>query len=233
MRLTNVTFTGIDEETDIDRLEDIQLRYPYAEFGLLLSAGWNTNANRYPNPVIASLLADRGLNLSLHLCGDFARTAAETGLYLPFTVSLIQGLPCIFRRCQLNINAMRYMKQLDKDYPLPQGMEEVIIQAADAVQCRRLLDCGLIKPGRAVLIDPSGGRGKDVPFEPVTCPGLKVGYAGGITPDNVEEKILPLLSHEEEGEFWIDMETGVRTDDWLDLDKVERVLEICDSIINN
>lgn len=33
------------------------------------------------------------------------------------------------------------------------------------------------------------------------------------------------------GDFWIDMETGVRTDDWLDLDKVEKVLKICDPII--
>lgn len=91
MRLRYVTFTGIDERTDLERLEYIQHRYPYAEFGLLLSNKWKENGNRYPHPAIASLLAGRGLNLSIHLCGDFARTAAETGLYLPLTVSVIQG----------------------------------------------------------------------------------------------------------------------------------------------
>jgi hypothetical protein len=59
-----------------------------------------------------------------------------------------------------------------------------------------------------------------------------VGYAGGISPDNVEKKLRTLLEYDSDERFWIDMETRVRTEDeWLDLDKVERVLEICDPII--
>jgi hypothetical protein len=40
------------------------------------------------------------------------------------------------------------------------------------------------------------------------------------------------MENEQVGDFWIDMESGVRTDDWFDIDKVRRVLEICEPIIN-
>jgi phosphoribosylanthranilate isomerase len=84
-----------------------------------------------------------------------------------------------------------------------------------------------------VLLDASGGQGIDTPVEVAPAfSALKVGYAGGINPDNVAEKLTYLLEHVETGDFWIDMESGVRTNDWFDLDKVYTVLEICQSIID-
>lgn len=86
---------------------------------------------------------------------------------------------------------------------------------------------------RAMLIDLSGGRGKETaPIKVMTWTGISVGYAGGIGPDNVGKILSSLLSYDEQGSFWLDMETKVRTDDWLDLDKVELVLNICDKLIN-
>ena len=36
------------------------------------------------------------------------------------------------------------------------------------------------------------------------------------------------------GDFWIDMETGVRTsDDWMDLDKVEAVLDTVQDFVHH
>ena len=60
----------------------------------------------------------------------------------------------------------------------------------------------------------------------------KIGYAGGINPGNVADKLTFLMENEMVGDFWIDMESGVRTDDWFDIDKVRRVLEICEPIIS-
>lgn len=77
------------------------------------------------------------------------------------------------------------------------------------------------------LLDASCGAGIDTPIEIVTSPGVHIGYAGGIGPDNVEGKLRTLLEHPTDDKFWIDMETRVRTEDWFDLDKVEQVLEIC------
>ena len=57
--------------------------------------------------------------------------------------------------------------------------------------------------------------------------------AGGFNPENVADKLRYLLTNDEVGDFWIDMESGVRTDDWFDLDKVRRVLAICNEVIRD
>ena len=49
-----------------------------------------------------------------------------------------------------------------------------------------------------------------------------LGFAGGIGPDNVLDVIRDIGPRDP---YWIDMESGVRTDDKLDLAKVRRVLE--------
>lgn len=40
MKLTKVTFTGVDEKTDLDHLQEIGKKYPYVEFGVLMSYNW-------------------------------------------------------------------------------------------------------------------------------------------------------------------------------------------------
>lgn len=76
--------------------------------------------------------------------------------------------------------------------------------------------------GPDLRIDRSGGRGVRGEFAPM--PGCKVGYAGGIGPDNVVEVLdrLETFGHT----YWIDMESGVRTADQFDLHKVWRVLDL-------
>ena len=81
-----------------------------------------------------------------------------------------------------------------------------------------------------MLLDASGGEGIETSL--VAFAGKKIGYAGGINADNVADKLTFLMENEQVGDFWIDMESGVRTDDWFDTDKVRRVLEICEPIIN-
>ena len=73
------------------------------------------------------------------------------------------------------------------------------------------------------LLDASGGAGIDTPIQIIT---------GGIGPENVESKLRTLLEYDSDEYFWIDMETRVRTDEWLDLDKVEHVLKTCKTILD-
>lgn len=74
-----------------------------------------------------------------------------------------------------------------------------------------------------VLIDPSGGRGLQGKTDVLRWPH-KVGYAGGINAGNIQEKIMELESDPRVGDYWLDMESGVRTNDWFDTDKVLDVL---------
>lgn len=232
MRLKHITFTGIDAKTDIQDLIDIQREFPIAEFGVLTSYHWYENGNRYLNPQFLHALTGRELNLALHICGSMAIHAADgcwEAINKHTEGCLVLGL---FQRVQLNV-ANR------QDIPpslccTPDSKTEVIIQqqpghdgfyknSRHARSVRQLI---------SMLIDGSGGQGIDSPISIYPSP-YKVGYAGGFNPDNVAEKLSFLLQNVRMGEFWIDMESGVRTDDWFDTDKVRRVLRICKEVIRD
>ena len=112
-------------------------------------------------------------------------------------------------------------------------MREVIIQMSSTEIFQQFLK-GKLPKCASYLLDASGGRGINTPIEIVNHPGVHIGYAGGISQDNVKNKLRTLLEHDSDDVFWIDMESSVRTeDDWLDLDQVEHVLEICNNLLTN
>lgn len=232
MRLKHITFTGVDEKTDIERLISIQQKYPIAEFGVLTSYHWQENGNRYPNPEIIERL--RRLNLSLHLCGSVAHDAAVKEW--DKVDDLVHGGLHLFKRVQLNVSA----RKDNPEYcwiPIVFGQELIIQQSGDITLYEETLKHWSHPPFPhrdtiSMLLDASGGRGIDTRLKVFSTNG-KVGYAGGFNPDNVADKLTFLLENVKRGEFWIDMESGVRTDDWFDLNKVEMVLRICNEIIKS
>jgi len=235
MKLTSITFTGIDEHTDLEHVEQISQCYPYVEWGVLTSYHWHENGNRYLDPEFMSLLRGRGLNLSLHICGSAVHDAAvkEWDKIDELTKSNLD----IFKRVQLNISGRKDSPAFCW-IPIIIGQELIVQQkGSDNIA----LFNATVKHWRkrpyphrdviSVLLDASGGRGIDTPIE-ILDTKEKVGYAGGINPDNVADKLTYLFENVHNGEFWIDMESGVRdADDWLDLNKVEQVLKVCDPII--
>lgn len=230
--LKHITFTGVDAMSDIKALQEIQKEFPLAEFGVLTSYHWNENGNRYLDPELMSLLRGRGLNLSLHICGSAAHDAT-IGKWEKLD-ELTEGNLDLFKRCQLNVST-RKNNPAYCHVPLVIG-QEIIIQQ------RNVNEIGLFTETRkhwyqpmykwSVLLDASGGRGIDTTIE-ILESQEKVGYAGGINPENVGDKLYQLLTSPKVGDFWIDMESGVRTDDWFDLDKVHRVLSICKEVIRD
>ena len=235
MRLKHITFTGIDERTDIKALKEIQQRWPIVEFGVLTSYHWQENGNRYPNPEWIEKLYNKNLRLSLHLCGSVAHDAA-IGDWNKVDEKLTRDWLTLFKRVQLNVAGQKNNPHFCW-IPLVIGQELIVQQKAQ--NDISLYDATVKKwterpyPHRdtiSVLLDSSGGRGIDTGIKVMPSSG-KVGYAGGINPDNVGEKLSYLLENVKQGDFWIDMESGVRTDDWFDLDKVIKVMEICEPII--
>lgn len=222
MRLRYVTFTGVDHQTDVQELVKIQREYPFVEFGILLSTDWSSNNERFPDPAILKSLSGWGLNLSAHLCGDLARFALN-GEFIP-AIDLCKGYFHLFRRCQLNCHISEGKKSLIRKFCGVQDCEHFILQMHTPDLCRNFLK-GKYNGHIDCLLDASRGRGINTPIEVVTSPGTLIGYAGGITPDNVEGKLRLLLKHDSNDEFWIDMETGVRTNELFDLEKVRSVLE--------
>lgn len=233
MILTKVTFTGVDERTDVKRLVKLQKKFPFAEFGILLSYDWQANGCRFPDPLFLNELPRHKLNLSAHLCGGAASDVAH-GKRTKLERLLSSNSIRLFSRCQLNIDAGSCFSDLRRLKPIP-FIDEVIIQMHTTELLESFLH-GQIPRHTSYLLDSSCGAGIDTPFHVFRAPGIHIGYAGGIGPENVEDKLRTLLEFPSSEKFWIDMETRVRTitvdGEWFDLDKVEEVLKICSSIIN-
>lgn len=234
MKLKHITFTGLDEKTNPEYLMRIQREFPLVEFGVLMSAHWKTNGNRYPNPDIIQWFTDQGLNLSAHLCGSIAKNA-----YAGDFNNVIEKYPIFthpdFNRTQLNVSPYADIYKTSAACIQPFGKEVIIQQKSPTIMYSVAFNkFSALNPDINVtmLIDPSGGRGVDEGLD-VIATSHKTGYAGGINADNVEEKLRTLMSLETIGDFWIDMESGVRTDDWFDTTKVLKVLEKCQNVLKD
>lgn len=221
--LTHITFTGVDDVTDLHRLVDIQKKYPKVEFGVLVSRKWKENGQRYLSPFKARELRGLGLRLSAHLCGSIARDVLHMGGF-----SNTDDFPEIidmFSRVQLNVSNYDEPESMSP-YILPGPLQEIIIQQAfnhNTFMLCRIASGDCI----SILLDESGGKGIENPFRmPSYLHNVHVGFAGGINPDNVVAKIQEITSLPYVNRYWIDMESGVRTNDRFDLDKVEQVCEL-------
>ena len=210
-KLCTVTFTGIDQYTNPQDLWDIQNKWPKTEFGILFSLDWQNNGHRYPDP--KDLKKFEGLNLSAHLCGHIAREAARSQ-WKPALEVLGDSLN-LFKRIQINVPIATFLGFA------PGRVEQERIQQR---QWPEDIDFSPVFEGFSVLLDASGGRG--IPALPVaTGYRGKIGYAGGIGPDNVIGVIKAAEAIDESGEYWIDMETKVRdSQDHFSPDLIKEVL---------
>lgn len=200
----HVTFTGIDKKTDLDRCAELSSKYPI-EWAILYgtSSGFKP---RFPDQgVVESFKARRDLRKSIHFCGKRA-AAFQSG---DFSYDDYEG----FNRVQVNARASDYdipkLRQISEHTPY-----QIILQHR-----------GLNLPKDPYLVylyDLSGGRGELPARYPTQLPDAPMaGIAGGIGPENVAHvnEVVKLTCYN----YWLDMETLIRTDDWLDLDKCEAV----------
>lgn len=231
MKLHKVTFTGVDDETDLDELIHIGNEFPFVEFGILFSTT-NRN-NRYSSNVLSTLkhLCDR-VPVSLHVCGK------AVPMLLNFHPELTPLLDVIkhssANRIQLNFNHSKGLVSLQQlDWFIGNCRVPVITQvnSNNDVINKVISSCDKTQ----YLFDSSGGCGKVITEFPKP-PGIDIGinspmfgYAGGIGSDNLFEvlgkmgAVLPNKYH-----TWIDMESSIRTlDNYFD---IEACVEIADML---
>lgn len=218
--LTRVTITGADDWVSQKDLAVFSVAYPFVEWGILFSMT-RAGVARYPSPDwVRELLrvkaepSPQPMKLAAHACGSFARAIAEGDQRF--------HMDNAFARVQLNGIACGPMLAKAAAHL---GAQEMILQAKDSedLAVASLLTSHV--PNLGVLYDVSGGRGLSPESWPVPPHGLRCGYAGGITPDNVVATVETLLASRSASDFWIDMESGVRTDDAFDIEKVAEVLK--------
>jgi len=234
MKIKYVTMTGADDNTSIDGMHDLSGKYPFVEWGILFSQS-KAGVARYPS--LDWLDNDRffDMNCSAHLCGKWVDDVVKTGQITFLNDDLMDE---IFNRVQLNLNQGRLRKAFSDDNRL----------IWDAVSCSKPVMIGgnyaddifslfdvrdFFLTESHPLFDASGGRGVDQDTwpAPLGCNNttLLCGYAGGLGPDNLQEKLEVLSGIVGDAEIWIDMETKLRTKDEFDLKKCEQVLKITES----
>lgn len=200
-----ITFTGADEWTSIDGMRALSRQYPI-EWGVLFSPKRQGVDPRYPGGEAQSRLLWSNLRLSAHLCGAYsdAIMAGQPILDIPVDLGY-------FRRIQVNHATPDPTRIVE--FRKGWGPMRCIAQARGPFPDDDSVDW---------LFDASGGRGV-APAAWPAHPGRLVGYAGGIGPDNVLSVLAAGVGSA--APYWIDMESGVRTDDRFDLEKCRAVCE--------
>lgn len=233
MILERITFTGVDEKTHIGRAKAIAKASRHrVEYGILASKSAAGKKPRYPtvrqvNDTANSLMDSPNLKVAVHVCGGWSRQLLKGDAEFFEEIHAVN-----YRRLQWNINAGQVpQSKWDLEAAVAamkkhfHGMTQLIIQRNNDMSVTLAEELGLLGIDMAVLFDASGGRGV-VADQWEQPDGPYCGYAGGLSPENVAINLQNLADFlPEDQSIWIDMESGVRTNDWFDLGKVEAVLK--------
>jgi phosphoribosylanthranilate isomerase len=234
--LNRVTLTGADFFTSYNGMARLTSLYPFAEWAILLSASKMGQENRYPALEWIQDLRDNAFgpqSLAGHLCGRWARDFIAGGdEYLKFAKD--NNIHRMFGRIQLNISHIYHsmdrdgIRKLDEAIRNPEWSHvRFIIQVRSYELPRNWIDQDSVgqRQNVDVLFDCSGGRGVLPDEWPAAIPNC--GYAGGLTPENVAGQLLKIglkAQTQLDKGVWIDAESGVRTNEVFDLQKVENFL---------
>jgi len=222
MKLKYVAITGADDGVSVEDLNAVARDFPFVEWALLLMPE-RTGQNRFPSKKWLKDFAGhyKGAHKAMHLCGSAFLGFIENK---PGILETMKG----FRRIQLNLEFGDVDGKYDPKKLIAQIKThpdfEFVIQYTE--KRRDLLATLRQIPNHAILFDGSAGRGVSPQQWPAPLAGHFCGYAGGLRPENVLENIEKIAQVAGDYETWIDMESGVRTDDRFDLAKVRQVLSL-------
>ncbi len=220
--------TGADDSISPKDLFSISERYPFVEWGILVSRNSQGN-NRFPSKSWMDELAELvkrdnpEMKLSCHLCGRYVN---EVLLGSDRFADEIGKIWSLFKRVQINTHGIKHPFEREAVVDLKSFNKEIIFQFDGAN--KTILDIA-ISGGVdcSTLFDMSHGAGVLPKEWLIPIDGVRCGYAGGLSPENVFEQVKLIESKVGNYELWIDMETQIRSDSdqRFDLEKVVSVLE--------
>lgn len=232
-----VTITGADDQVDPEILDEIGKEYAdvlQVEWGILFSKQREGQA-RYPTAewrekfYHATFHRDGLYSIAAHLCGKSGDAFLESYEFFENEVTMAYNAIQFNNFRSENLDAIWEFAKKRGDTC------DVILQYNSRTD--ELLNgwfANEVPKDIKILHDASGGNGKSYletggwPDAPEPFAGrFAVGYAGGINPENVEQTVTSLLEKHKEYEdafFWIDLESGARTEDKFDVDKVIDIL---------
>lgn len=232
------TITGADDATDPSELDDISEEFPFLEVAVLLSKESDSPRPRFPSKNWRLKFQRTYLGArSFHFCGKYLLDVLnESSTLLDRLTDKLGIWRSAATRVQLNLstdlafnqtyNIRRFAEDLPRNEPVILQLREDNTQLISLNLGSPLFDSIPNVNNRFhFLVDESGGTGKPILNFP-RIGGVFLGYAGGLGPHNIEDTILKINAGGP-CNYWIDMESGVRTDDELrlDMNKVHAVLK--------
>lgn len=227
MNLTRVSITGADDKTNPEKLLELSQQYPFVEWAILFSEN-KEGTQRYPSKAWREQFYAVAPNVqrAAHLCG-----APKLKAFGDVDSALKEELSH-YQRLQLNFNS-KHLKPVifdalvqqvkAKTFTYKDGTPiEVITQYNGA---NTQIHHQFRGDNHVVLFDASGGHGVALSDVPQPLEGIRCGYAGGLSPENLRNILENLKLAVGDAPIWIDMESGIRTDNEFDLDKVHSVLQ--------
>jgi len=220
-KLKRITFTGLDDYTNIDDLVKIENDFPHLniEWGILFSAATRP---RYPSAAKAKEATTKLKNCAAHLCGKVFDTWYNS-YYEEFFLARERELEG-FQRVQLNFNNQHKPLMPLKLHSLMMMYDKEFILQYNKAN-KSLIDEMVsykIPKNWTILFDASGGRGTIVSSWPAAIDEIECSYAGGLGPDNLMAQ-LGLIKDAANGKaFGVDMESNIRTNDRFDVVKIEQ-----------
>lgn len=211
---TFITFTGLDEDTDLDAFAELTRYWP-VEAAILFSPKRQGIDPRYPSMGWVTVAVNKlrwlcsdKIRFSAHLCGDYSRLLVD---HKALPGDLDRLIAEHFARVQVN-GAPAHTADHMADWG-GAHKASIVLQAPKQFEQH---------PRVSFLLDGSSGRGVSPDsWPPPPAPNAWVGYAGGLNPDNVVASVQAIGSVATY--YWLDMETGVRTNDWLSVGKCRDV----------
>jgi len=233
MKLKHVTFTGADDKTDLLEIQKISDQYPFVEWGFLLSKSKN-GLQRYPSLETFKKILPLNIKKSIHICGQICYSIVGNGwIEDEESIELFQIASHMADRFQLNFNVKSTPIDLIGIFWFSRFFPEFILQQNKSNEhFINAITPYVHKTKRVhVLFDCSGGRGTVINEIPKPIDNIFCGYAGGLNPENLEQKLEEINSVVADKEIWIDMESGVRINNEFDLKKVVQCCEIAKKYI--
>lgn len=210
MSFLGVTFTGVDETADVQRLNEIRSHYFTVEWGLRLAVESQGRTAGIPSVEWMRKLAPE-LNLSAQLWGTSAAKFLQGD-----DTELMSHYGSIwprFRRIQINsadghdradLTAFTRLIERNLDKQLILRIWDRNLELADAllaqgISCSTLFDES----------EPQEPAQRKWPKGPKRFAGC--GYAGGLGPDNIYKQLSPILNAAQTAaRWWVEIDSRLR-----------------------
>jgi len=242
MNLKHMTVTGADDDTNVYGMLELSKDYSFIEWGILFPL---VGASRFPSvkwlEELKGVFKNKATSFAAHLCADDLDNALQNTSKLDLK---------FFRRIQLNFHGQDFTDNYrNQQYEPSLSEKATLFSLSEFIQAHSnqsiifqldgVNDWWIRQyfpkhkfPNVQYLFDSSSGAGILPNSFPIPHKGVICGFAGGLGPKNIESVLYQFKENLSPKKlFWIDMESQVRTDGELDLNKVGRCAESVAEII--